>query len=111
MLGVRPGRSTLLRQLFLPRCPGSGQQQASFVVTADPFGAPPASEPRRVVVTGLGLVSPLGVGVQRSWEALLGGHVGTQALTPEYLPKVITCHVVLLWCVSREHSPSSYCIC
>ena len=90
MLGVTPGRSTLFRQLhsFLPRCAGSGQQQASFVVTADHFGDPPATEPRRVVVTGLGLVSPLGVGVQRSWEALLAGHVGTQALRPEHLPEV-----------------------
>ena len=59
------------------------------MVTADHFGDPPATEPRRVVVTGLGLVSPLGVGVQRSWEALLAGHVGTQALAPEHLPEVI----------------------
>ncbi|OJD25248.1 beta-ketoacyl-acyl-carrier-protein synthase II [Blastomyces percursus] len=31
---------------------------------------------RRVVVTGLGVVSPLGIGVRRTWKRLLDGHCG-----------------------------------
>lgn len=36
---------------------------------------------RRVVVTGLGLVSPLGLSVQQSWEAALAGNSGVESVT------------------------------
>src|SRR6266481_980635 len=36
---------------------------------------------RRVVVTGLGLVTPLGTGVEKNWEALMAGRSGVGPIT------------------------------
>src|SRR5512132_2518973 len=36
---------------------------------------------RRVVVTGLGLVSPVGVGVEESWASLVAGRSGIGPIT------------------------------
>ncbi|VDO87431.1 unnamed protein product [Soboliphyme baturini] len=43
---------------------------------------------RRVVITGLGTVSPLGVGVKYCWEALLSGVSGTTNLKGSEYEKV-----------------------
>jgi len=65
----------------------SAQPQAA-AGPADPFGAPPQLPQRRVVVTGIGMVTPLGVGVHDSWQRLLEGRTGVQRLQPEHLPEV-----------------------
>ncbi len=38
-------------------------------------------EKRRIVVTGLGLLTPLGIGVEKSWEGLVQGRSGIRRIT------------------------------
>ncbi|KAI7836640.1 hypothetical protein COHA_009525 [Chlorella ohadii] len=53
----------------------------------DAFGDLPPLLARRVVVTGLGLVTPLGIGVPTVWERLLAGTTGVRRLEAEDLPE------------------------
>ena len=39
-----------------------------------------ATEQRRVVVTGLGLVTPLGTGLEKNWQALIAGQSGIRKI-------------------------------
>jgi len=42
---------------------------------------PRSSSPRRVAVTGVGLVSPLGIGNKENWDALVAGRCGLGPIT------------------------------
>jgi 3-oxoacyl-[acyl-carrier-protein] synthase II len=56
----------------------------------------PASGMRRVVVTGLGLVTPLACGVRETWSRLLAGESGARPITRfkvDDLPARIACDV------------------
>ena len=53
---------------------------------------PRFSSPRRVAVTGLGLVSPLAVGNAQNWEALLAGRNGVGPIT-RFDPSPFTCRI------------------
>ena len=51
---------------------------------------------RRVVVTGLGIVSPLGCGIEATWSRLLAGRSGARAITSfdvSDLPARIACQI------------------
>ena len=71
-----------------PVRPGWLQPARQLATLVDPFGDLPPQAARRVVVTGLGLVTPLGVGVAAVWERLLAGAVGVRKLEAKDLPEV-----------------------
>ena len=51
---------------------------------------------RRVVITGLGMVTPLGCGVDETWTNLLAGKSGARKVTEfevEDLPAKIACRI------------------
>src|SRR5512135_1019762 len=50
-------------------------------MTADNIFVRPKREQRRVVVTGVGAVTPVGLSVNESWENLLAGKSGIAAIT------------------------------
>ena len=82
------------------------RQRKVLSTITDPYGAPPTVSARRVVVTGLGLVTPLGVGVAKVWERLLAGETGVSKLTAEHLPEVFV--LLLLICLSQAQSGSNF---
>lgn len=62
------------------------------------------SSRKRVVITGLGVVTPLGTGVQKSWDALIKGVSGISKIThfdPEDLPVHIAGEV-------KDFDPADY---
>jgi 3-oxoacyl-[acyl-carrier-protein] synthase II len=70
---------------IVKKIPSSGFQSLSTIAN---------SSTRRVVVTGIGLVTCLGVGVQHVWSRLIQGHVGLSNLQdPVYITKKIPCRI------------------
>ena len=47
---------------------------------------PRGFEPSRVVVTGIGVVTPLGIGLTQTWQRLLEGATGTVRLNESHVP-------------------------
>eukprot|EP00256_Glycine_max_P039711 XP_006588708.1 3-oxoacyl-[acyl-carrier-protein] synthase, mitochondrial isoform X1 [Glycine max] len=54
-------------------------------ISSSTFPPPPVVSSRRVVVTGLGMVTPLGCGVDTTWKRLVDGECGVRALSLEDL--------------------------
>ncbi|MCX5895154.1 MAG: beta-ketoacyl synthase N-terminal-like domain-containing protein, partial [Proteobacteria bacterium] len=51
---------------------------------------------RRAVITGLGVISPVGIGIEENWKHLLEGTSGIERfsrLNAEYLPVVLGAEV------------------
>ncbi|MDA8319279.1 MAG: beta-ketoacyl synthase N-terminal-like domain-containing protein, partial [Actinomycetota bacterium] len=44
--------------------------------------------PTRVVVTGLGAITPLGTDVPGTWQAMLAGQSGVRAITDEWAQRL-----------------------
>src|SRR5260221_14193550 len=64
---------------------------------------------RRVVVTGIGIISPLGIGVKPFWENLVAGKVGVQkiaAFNPGGFPSQIAGEVPAF--KVNDYVPKSY---
>lgn len=70
---------------------------------SDYFGELESIQPKRVAVTGLGLVTPLGIGVQENWARIIKGETAVRQLTPEDLPEVCG-HQMNYICHKRSRS-------
>lgn len=74
-------RSFLLQSLVRLRAGGSLQRRCAQSTAHR--AAPAFGSPRRVVVTGVGLVTPVGVGASVTWEGLMTGQSGVVKLDEE----------------------------
>ncbi|KAK9089790.1 hypothetical protein Scep_028872 [Stephania cephalantha] len=80
---MRPSSSSswsgLLRSCY------STMRRISSSSSSQPLPPPPPIPQRRVVITGLGMVTPLGCGVGPSWEKLIMGGCGVREISVEDL--------------------------
>ena len=69
------------------RTPAAKTDPAFPTLTLPPSCLKPLMQ-RRVVVTGVGLISPLGIGTETNWQALIEGRsgVGRSRVRPRRLP-------------------------
>lgn len=61
---------------------------------------------RRVVVTGLGMVTPLGLDVVSTWDNVLKGVSGVRAITPDDLD--IDAYATRIWARVKDFNPEAY---
>ncbi|KAL5068019.1 hypothetical protein RYX36_018906 [Vicia faba] len=78
---IRPTSRRVFNSVY--RCISSSSRSSS--TDAKPLPLPPVVSSRRVVVTGLGMVTPLGCGVDKTWKQLIDGKCGIRALRLEDL--------------------------
>jgi hypothetical protein len=88
LLAARPGAIHAAAVGPSAACVPGRARARGLAAAADAFGDLSRMPQRRVVVTGLGVVCPVGVGAAASWAALVAGRTGTRALQLEDLPEV-----------------------
>ncbi len=62
-------------------------------------------EPRRVVVTGMGVVSPVGNDLSTTWDALLAGTSGGGPITLWQATEEWACRIA---CEAKDFDPLAY---
>src|SRR5712672_3060821 len=80
---------------FAGKCSRCSQRRARLARTRDSPGKRPCHM-RRVVVTGMGMVSPLACGVEATWSRLLKGESGARRIEKfevSDLPAKIACQI------------------